>query len=247
MSNIKYLDFAFETTADTIDIGAFTEKEALEFIITGMKGYCKRNGYDFSDEEIRERAAKGIAELNKADADFDDKHRFDSANAPVAQTREDLLNYAFETVQNTLNLGAFSDADALNYVITGMKGYAQRAGYDFTDEEIIEKAAAGIKELRHASADFDEKNRLDSANPPVETSKEEYLQYAFDYVANTLDLGAFPEADAVKYAIVGMKAYAYDNGHDFSEEEIREKAASSVKALSEAGADFKVQDWSMPR
>ena len=118
MNTKKYLDFAFETTADTIDIGAFKPEEALNFIITGMKAYAKRNGYEFTDEEIRERALKGIKEMAVAEADFDPMHRGDSVNAVVEETVADHLDYAFTSVANTLDLGAFKDEEALNFIIT---------------------------------------------------------------------------------------------------------------------------------
>ena len=244
MNTKKYLDFAFETTADTIDIGAFKPEEALNFIITGMKAYAKRNGYEFTDEEIRERALKGIKEMAVAEADFDPMHRGDSVNAVVEETVADHLDYAFTSVANTLDLGAFKDEEALNFIITGMKAYAKRNGYEFSDEEILSTAKSKLAMLKKAGADFDPKHRVDSVNVPED---EDYLQYAFDYVANTIDLGAFAPKDALQFAVTGMKAYAYDNGHHFTEEEIVEKAKKGIKELHNAALDFEFQTWSMTR
>lgn len=65
----KYLDFAFETTVNTIPT-MLQGKEALTFISTGMKAYAKENNYTFTDEQIMATIKKGIAELEKAGADF---------------------------------------------------------------------------------------------------------------------------------------------------------------------------------
>ena len=44
-----------------------------------------------------------------------------------------------------------------------------------------------------------------------------------------------------------MKAYAYDNGYKFTEEEILEKAKKGIKELHNAAIDFEFQNWSMKR
>ena len=247
MNTKKYLDFAFETAADTIDIGAFKPEEALQFIVTGMKAYAKRNGYEFTDEEILERAKAGIKELGHAEADFDEAHRADSVNAEIEKTDADYLEYAFQFATSTLDLGAFKPEEALKFAVTAMKDYAQRNNHDLKEEDIIAKAKSGISLLHRASADFDPAHRDDSVNAPVEHDEEDYLQFAFDSVANTLDLGAFDPKLALQFVVTGMKAYAYDNGYKFTDEEIIEKAKTGIKELHAAALDFQFQNWSMPR
>lgn len=247
MNTQKYLDFAFETAADTIDVGAFKPEEALQFIITGMKAYAKRNGYEFTDEEIRERAIRGIKELGHAEADFDEAHRADSVNIIAEKHEEDYLEMAFQYAASTLDLGGFKHEDALKFAITGMKDYATRNGHALTDEQIRAKAQAGLAELERATADFDPLHRPDSVNAPVEESTEDYLEYAFESVANTLNLSSFAPKEALQFAVTGMKAYAYDNGHRFTEEEILEKAKQGIKELHNAALDFEIQNWMMKR
>ena len=247
MNTKKYLDFAFETAADTIDIGGFKPEEALQFIVTGMKAYAKRNGYEFTDEEILQRAKEGIKEMSVAEADFDPMHRDDSVNAEVANTVEDYLDYAFDYAASTLDLGGFKPEEALQFAVTSMKDYAQRNGHDLTDEQIRERAKRGIKELDRAAADFYADHRADSVNAPIEEKKEDRLQYAFDSVANTLDLGSFDPKLALQLVVTGMKAFAYDNNYKFTDEEIVEKAKAGIKELRAAALDFEFQNWSMPR
>ncbi|MBR6473041.1 MAG: hypothetical protein IKS99_04860 [Firmicutes bacterium] len=247
MNTKKYLDFAFETAADTIDVGAFKPEEALQFVITGMKAYAKRNGYEFTDEEIRERAERGIKELSHAGADFDPLHRADSVNVLKEETKEDHLEDAFKSVANTMDLGSFAREDALKIAVTGMREYAHRTGYDLTDEEIAHKAEAGLKELSIAGLDTYEDLLKDPVNAPAEETKEDHLDFAFDSVANTLDLGAFGPKEALQFAVTGMKAYAYDNGYEFTEEEIVERAKKGIKELHNAVLDFEYQNWIMKR
>ena len=243
----KYLDFAFEAAVDTIDVGAFKKEDALAIIVTGMKAFVKRNGYDFTDEQIQERAAQGIRELDVANADFDPKHRDDSVNAPRETSREDLLGYAFDSVTAVLDLGGFKHEDAVKMVVTGMKAYSDENSLGFTSEEIHETADKKLRELAVAEADFDSKHRADSVNAPKETTREEMLGYAFDSVTAVLDLGGFKPEDAFKFAVTGMKAYAYDNNQDFTAQEIRDFAAKKIKELDKAAKDFEYQTWSMPR
>ena len=247
MNTQKYLDFAFETAADTIDIGAFKPEEALKFIITGMKAYAKRNGYEFSDEEIRERAIRGIKELSVATADFDPKHRDDSVNVIPSFTTEDYLEDAFQYAASTVDLGGFKPEDAIKFAITGMKDFADRNGFEMTDEQIRAKAEAGIKELDRAGADFDPKHRVDSVNAPFEETTADHLDFAFESVANTINLSSFAPKEALRFAVTGMKAFAYDNGYKFTNEEILEKAKEGIKELHNAALDFEFQDWIMKR
>ena len=247
MNTKKYLDFAFETAADTVDIGAFKPEEALKFIVTGMKAYAKRNGYEFTDEEIKERALKGIKEMGVARADFDEAHRADSVNVLPEYTNDEYLEMAFQYAASTLDLGGFKHEDALQFAITGMKDFAVRNGYNLTDEQIRAKAQSGLAELDRAAADFDPLHRSDSVNAPVVETKEDHIQYAFESVANTLNLSSFAPKDALKFAVTGMKAYAYDNGYKFTEEEILEKAKQGIKELHNAAVDYEILNWSMPR
>ena len=151
----KYLDFAFETAVDTIDVGAFKHEDALKMVITGMKAFIKRNGFEFSDEEIQKRAEEGLKTLEVANADFDPKHRADSVNAPIETSREDLLGYAFDSVTAVLDLGGFKHEDALKMVVTGMKAYAYDNGQKFTNEEIIETAKKKMTDIFGASKDYE--------------------------------------------------------------------------------------------
>ncbi len=247
MNTQKYLDFAFETAADTIDVGAFKPEEALKFIITGMKAYAKRNGYEFTDEEIRERAIKGIKELGHAEADFDEDHRADSVNVLPTHTTEDYLEDAFQYAASTLDLGGFKPEEALKFAVTSMKDFATRNGHNLTDEQIVAKAKAGIKELDRAAADFDPLHRADSVNAPIKETAEDHLEYAFESVANTLNLSGFAPKEALQFAVTGMKAYAYDNGQKFTNEEIIETAKKKMKDIFGASKDYEYLDWSMPR
>ena len=157
------------------------------------------------------------------------------------------LDFAFETAVDTIDVGAFSKEDALKMVITGMKAYGKRNGFEFSDEDIKARALAGLKELGHAEADFDADHRPDSVNAPKETTKEDFLNFAFDSVTSVLDLGGFRPEDALKMAVTGMKAYAYDNNQKFTNEEIIETAKKKMKEIFGASKDYEYLDWSMPR
>lgn len=243
----KYLDFAFETAIDTVDVGAFSHEDAKKIVITGMKAFLKKNDFEFTDEEIEKRAEAGLKGLAVAEADFDEKHRADSVNAPKETTRDDLLGYAFDSVASTIDLFGF-DHDVVNKTImTGMMAYSDENSLGFTEEEIIEFGKKKMRELNVASADFDKAHRVDSVNAPIETSKEDFLEYAFESVTSTLDLGGFKPEDALKMAITGMKAYAYDNNQKFTNEEIIETAKKKMKEIFGASKDYEFLDWSMPR
>lgn len=243
----KYLDFAFETAVDTIDVGAFNKEDALSIVITGMKAFAKRNGYEFSDEEIRQRAQAGLKELAVAEADFDKDHRDDSVNAPRKTSREEILGYAFDSATAAVEPGVFDPDVALKMVITGMQAYGETNGQRFTAEEIREYAKKRLAGLEVADADFDAAHRADSVNAPKETTHEEFLEYAFQSVTAMLDLGGFKPEDALKMAVTGMKAYAYDNNQKFTNEEIIEAAKSKMKEIFGASKDYEYQDWAMKR
>lgn len=243
----KYLDFAFETAVDTVDVGAFSKEDALKMVITGMKAFGKRNGFEFSDEEIKARAEAGLKELAHAEADFDAAHRADSVNAPKSTTREEMLEYAFESATAAIEPGVFTPDVALKVVITGMKAYSDTNNQGFTAEEIRAFAEKKMRELEVADADFDAAHRADSVNAPIATSHEDFLNYAFESVTAILDLGGFKPEDALKMAVTGMKAYAYDNGQKFTNEEIIETAKKKMKEIFGASKDYEHLDWSMPR
>ena len=243
----KYLDFAFETAVDTIDVGAFSQEDALKMVITGMKAFGKRNGFEFTDEEIKARAEAGLKELSHADADFDPMHREDSVNAPKKTTREEMLEYAFESATAAIEPGVFEPDVALKMVMTGMQGYSDTNSQGFTSEEIRSFAEKKMKELEIADADFDTVHRPDSVNAPIGTTHEQFLGYAFESVTSALDLGGFKPEDALKIAVTGMKAYAYDNNQKFTNEEIIETAKEKMKEIFGASNDYSYLDWSMPR
>ena len=243
----KYLDFAFETAVDTIDVGAFSREDALKMVITGMKAFGKRNGFDFSDEDIKARAEAGLKELGHAEADFDAKHRVDSINAPKTTTREEMLEYAFQSATAAIEPGVFTPDVAIKMVMTGMQAYSETNNQGFTAEEIRTFAEKKMRELEVADADFDEKHRADSVNAPKETTHEDFLNYAFESVTAILDLGGFKPEDALKMAVTGMKAYAYDNGQKFTNEEIIETAKKKMKDIFGASKDYEYLDWSMSR
>ncbi len=185
--------------------------------------------------------------MGVAEADFDEAHRADSVNAEETKTEEDYLDYAFQYAASTLDLGAFKPEEALQFAVTSMRDYAQRNGHDLKLEDIKARAKKGIAELDRAAADFYANHRADSVNVPIEETKEDHLQYAFESVANTLNLSSFAPKDALKFAVTGMKAYAYDNGYKFTEEEILEKAKQGIKELHNAAVDYEILNWSMPR
>ena len=243
----KYLDFAFETAVDTIDVGAFKHDDALSIIITGMKAFIKRNGFEFTDEQIRERAVAGLKELEVADADFDSKHRADSVNAPKGISREEFLEYAFQSATASIEPGLFQSDVAEKIITTGMQAYSQENNQGFTAEEIRTFVAKKMKELAVANADFDTEHRADSVNAPKESTKEDYLNYAFESVAATLDLGGFTPDVAFKVLVTGMKAYAYDNNQKFDNKEVIEFAQKKLKEIDRASDDYSYQNWAMPR
>ena len=243
----KYLDFAFETAVDTVDVGAFSREDALKMVITGMKAFGKRNGFEFSDEEITARAEAGLKELAHAEADFHTDRLDESVNPSFETSREELLGYAFDSATAALEPGLFDDDVALKMVMTGMQAYSETNSQGFTAEEIRAFAEKKLKELAHAEADFDPEHRADSVNAPIETSREEMLNNAFDSVTAVLDLGGFKPEDAIKMAVTGMKAYAYDNNQNFTAEEIIETAKKKMEEIFGASKDFDFQDWIMPR
>ena len=243
----KYLDDAFTAIAETIDVGAFKPEDALKMIVTGMKGFAESNGFNFSDEEILEKAKAGMKELAVAEADFHATERESSVNVPFETTREEMLGNAFDSVTAALEPGLFEPEVALKAIITGMQAFSEENSQGFTAEEIRAFAEKKMKELDRAEADFDPAHRADSVNAPVETTHEEFLEYAFESVTAMLDLGAFKPEDAIKMAITGMKAYAYDNGQKFTNEEILETAKKKMKEIFGASKDFEYQDWVMPR
>ena len=45
----------------------------------------------------------------------------------------------------------------------------------------------------------------------------------------------------------GMRAYAKDQGLTFTDDEIHSTIVAGIETLNNAGADFKLQTWIMPR
>ena len=203
--------------------------------------------YNVADEDIKARAEAGLKELGHAEADFDANHRVDSINAPKTTTREEMLEYAFQSATAAIEPGVFTPDVAIKMVMTGMQAYSETNNQGFTAEEIRTFAEKKMRELEVADADFDEKHRADSVNAPKETTHEDFLNYAFESVTAILDLGGFKPEDALKMAVTGMKAYAYDNGQKFTNEEIIETAKKKMKDIFGASKDYEYLDWSMPR
>jgi len=75
MSNKKYLDYAFEITAEKCPT-LLKGSEAFDFLVTGIKAYAKANNYDFADDEIAATIKEKAAELQKAGKGYEGLYEF---------------------------------------------------------------------------------------------------------------------------------------------------------------------------
>ncbi len=66
----QLLDYAFDEAIKTMNLNSMNSEIAEEVIATAMLGYAKRNGYEFTNEEIHATIVAGIETLNKSGADF---------------------------------------------------------------------------------------------------------------------------------------------------------------------------------
>ncbi len=69
-------------------------------------------------------------------------------------TQNDFLKFAFEEAMNDMNPNSLEPEVARKTLEVGMRGYAEREGCKFTDEEIAKTIDAGLAELDKAKADF---------------------------------------------------------------------------------------------
>ncbi len=66
-----FLKFAFEEAITEVNPNAVDKDVAKATIATSMKAYADREGCKFTDAEIAETIAAGLAELEKAKEDFE--------------------------------------------------------------------------------------------------------------------------------------------------------------------------------
>lgn len=75
---------------------------------------------------------------------------------------------------------------------------------------------------------------------------QKYLNLAFERTVNTIPTLIYGD-EALKFLVTGMKAYAEDNNYVFTDEQIIETIKKGIGELEKAGANFRIQDWTMPR
>lgn len=68
--------------------------------------------------------------------------------------KKQLLDYAFEEAVRTLNVFTLENTLLKDAIFTSMKGYADRNGYEFADEDIKATIVAGLDTLKKSGADF---------------------------------------------------------------------------------------------
>ena len=68
--------------------------------------------------------------------------------------KKQLLDYAFEEAVRTLNVFTLENTLLKDAIFTSMKGYADRKGYEFADEDIKATIVAGLDTLKKSGADF---------------------------------------------------------------------------------------------
>ena len=78
-------------------------------------------------------------------------------------------------------------------------------------------------------------------------TKKDFLDYAFESAITSVNVNSVPEDITEEVIATGMKAYAKDQGIEFTDEEIHATIVAGVEELKKAGKDFKIQDWTMPR
>ena len=78
-------------------------------------------------------------------------------------------------------------------------------------------------------------------------TKEQFLSFAFHEALAEVNLGNADESIVLEGIITGMHAYSDREGQNFTEKEMKEYAEQGLKKIKEAGDDFKLNDWSMPR
>lgn len=64
------LRFAFEEATNAVNVNSVDEKIAESVIKTGMRAYAHREGFEFSEREIKETIREGLGTLKEAGADF---------------------------------------------------------------------------------------------------------------------------------------------------------------------------------
>lgn len=69
-------------------------------------------------------------------------------------TQKDFLEFAFQEAVENVNIGALKKDEIIDVIKTGMQTYAEKNNQKFTPEEIEEKIASGLKEMKAAGKDF---------------------------------------------------------------------------------------------
>ncbi len=142
----ELLKAAFTQAVDILPPATMKDSIEKAVLATEMKAFALAKGIEFTDEEISEEIAKGLADLANAK---DYGRPVDSAAKP--STLSDLFLKAVE-----LFPPAILDADIEEDVFaTKIKALAEEENLKFTDEEIAEAIAEGLKALKRISQDFE--------------------------------------------------------------------------------------------
>ncbi len=78
-------------------------------------------------------------------------------------------------------------------------------------------------------------------------TKKDFLDYAFESALTSSNFNSLQPEIVEEVLATGMKAYAKDQGIEFTDDEIHATIVAGVEELKKAGKDFKFQDWTMPR
>ena len=71
MTNKKQLlDYAFEEAVNACHLNGLAPEVAEEVLTTGMNAYAKREGFEFTAEEVHATIVAGLETINKAGEDF---------------------------------------------------------------------------------------------------------------------------------------------------------------------------------
>lgn len=69
-------------------------------------------------------------------------------------SRKQILDFAFQEAVSQCHLNGMSKEIAEEVMATAMKAYAEREGFEFTEDEIHSTIVAGIETLNKAGEDF---------------------------------------------------------------------------------------------
>ena len=144
----QLLKTAFLKAAEILPPAALKDEIEESVLATEMKAFAQKNDVEFTDEEISEAIAEGLAALKNAN-DY---------GKPIGEAKPSTLAELFLKAAELFPPAVIDDDIEPKLFAERIKALAAEENLEFTDEEIAKAIADGLKKLKKVSSDFDNKS-----------------------------------------------------------------------------------------